>query len=170
MPVPRLTDGVVVLRAHSLDDVDDVVATASDVDSIRYTTVPVPYGRDDAVRFITETVPQGWAKGTLAGWAIEADGRFAGNVDIRRAGVPEIGFVLAPWARGRGIMSRAVRLATRWAFDEAGLPVVHWSAHVGNTASWRVAEACGFTFDGTRPLSVLHRGELRDAWWASLRP
>ena len=45
-------------------------------------------------------------------------------------------------------MTRAVRLAVRWAFAEAGLPVVHWQARAGNLASWRVAHACGFAFHG----------------------
>jgi RimJ/RimL family protein N-acetyltransferase len=65
-------------------------------------------------------------------------------------------------------MARAVRLGTAHAFDR-GLPVVHWATHAGNLASWRVAHACGFTFHGERPLSVPHRGELRDGWFASLR-
>ncbi len=105
---------------------------------------------------------------TLACWAVEAVGRFAGSLDLRGQ-PPEIGYALAPWARGRGYMTRAVRLATRWAFDEAGLPVVHWRAQAGNLGSWRVAHACGFAFQGELPLSIPHRGSLRDAWQALLR-
>lgn len=67
-------------------------------------------------------------------------------------------------------MTRAVRLVTRWAFEMAELPIIHWATHAGNLASWRVAHACGFTLHGPRPLSVPQRGALRDGWYTSLRP
>jgi RimJ/RimL family protein N-acetyltransferase len=170
----RTTDGTVTLRRHELGDVDDMVVMGRDPESARWTSVPVPFGRADAEHWVTEHAPRAWAEGTAQCWAVEApddDGRprFAGGVDVRFGEVPDIGYVLAPWARGRGVMARAVRLATGWAF-ERGAPVVHWSTHSGNLASWRVAHACGFAFHGERPLSVPHRGELRDGWYASLRP
>lgn len=173
MIAQELTDGVVTLRAPRADDVDDMLAMAADPDSTRWTTLPQPYGRGDAEGRIT-SVAASWRDGTAYRWAIETGGRFAGSLDIHgivRGGgdVPEIGYVLAPWARGHGTMSRAVRLATRWAFDE-GQPVVHWWAHAGHLASWRVAHACGFTFHGERPLSIRYRGGLRDGWFASLQP
>lgn len=169
----RLTDGTVSLRMHEPGDLDDLVLMGSDGQTVHRTTVPVPYGRRHAERWITEQAPGMWRDGTGFSWAVEAlDGgrpRFAGNLDIRRDAVPDIGYATAPWARGRGLTARAVRLATAWAFDR-GLPVVHWSAHAGHLASWRVAHACGFTFHGERPLSVPHRDGLRDGWFASLRP
>lgn len=175
VPVPVLTDGVVTLRAHRFADVDAATEMCRDPEFARWTTVPQPYAREDAVRFITEIVATGWRDHTSFGWAIEArddngNARFAGNVDIRTATRPNIGFGLHPWARGRGIMARAVRLATRWAFDVVGMPVIHWETHVGNFASWRVAWACGFNFHAEVPAFAPQRGELRDAWLATLRP
>ena len=172
--VPVLTDGVVTLRAHTTDDVDAVTEMCRDPEFGRWTTVPVPYERDNAVRFVTEIVPAAWREHTSFGWAIEAsddDGRsrFAGNVDLRTNPRPDIGFGLHPWARGRGLMARAVRLATRWGFDTLGMPLVHWECHTGNFASWRVAWSCGFAFQATMPGYSPQRGELRDAWLAVLR-
>jgi RimJ/RimL family protein N-acetyltransferase len=171
----RTTDGTVTLRPHEPADLDDLVAMANDPATVESTTVPHPYSREHAEHWTTEHVPAVWRDGTGYGWAVEArddDGRprFAGNLDIRAAPgeVPDLGFALAPWARGRGIMARAVRLGTAHAFAR-GLPVVHWTAHAGHLASWRVAHACGFAFHGERPLSVPHRGALRDGWSASLR-
>ena len=51
-PAPVLTDGVVTLRAHSLDDADAVVEQSTDPESLRWTTVPRPYSREHAVSFI----------------------------------------------------------------------------------------------------------------------
>ncbi len=170
---PVLSDGVVTLRAHRIDDVPDMVVMGSDPESVRRTTVPVPYIEQDALDYI-EHLRTTSAAGGGTFWVVEAqDGdrpRFAGQLDVRTGPPPDIGFGLAPWARGRGIMSRALRLAARWAFDEAGLPILHWSTHAGNLASWRVAHACGFTFHGGLPLALPHRGELLDGWFASLRP
>lgn len=169
----RLTDGTVVLRPHEPGDAAGVLEMATDPVTVAHTTVPTPYSPADAERWVREQVPAMWRDGTAWSWAVLADDggreRFAGGVDVRRGPVPDVGYALAPWARGRGLMTRAVRLAVGHAFAQ-GLPVVHWYAHVGNLASWRVAHACGFRFDGERRLALDQRGVLRDAWSASLVP
>lgn len=168
--MPVLTDGVVTLRAHTPADVDGLVSMATDPETVRWTRIPVPYERADARRWVQETAPAGWRAGTAFRWAVEADGRFAGNIDAHVGPPPSVGYGLAPWARGRGTAARALRLAAEWCFADAGLPVLHWWAQVGNLASWRVAHACGFTFEGTRRLAVPRRGALHDGWFASLAP
>jgi [ribosomal protein S5]-alanine N-acetyltransferase len=165
---PTLTDGVVTLRAHRPDDLDGLVAMGRDPETARWTRVPRPYGAEDARRWVAETAPAGWRDRTAWRWAVEEAGRFAGNVDVHSGTPPFLGFGLAPEARGRGVMSRAVRLAVRWAFTQAGLPVVHWWAQEGNLASWRVAHACGFTFEGTRRRALPGRDGLVDGWFGSL--
>ncbi len=172
--VPVLSDGVVTLREHLPADVDAVTQMCRDPEFARWTTVPVPYERGMAEQFIGEVVPGAWRDQTSFCWAIEAAddearARFAGNLDVRTRPRPDIGYGLHPWARGRGVMARAVRLATRWAFDIAGLPVMHWECHAGNLDSWRVAWACGFSFEGTASAYSPQRGELRDAWLGILR-
>jgi [ribosomal protein S5]-alanine N-acetyltransferase len=167
---PTLTDGVVTLRAHTSADLDGLVAMGRDAETVRWTNIPQPYGTANARRWVEETVPTGWRDGTAARWAVEEAGRFAGNVDVHVDPLPFVGFGLAPAARGRGLMTRAVRLAARWAFEQAGLPVLHWWALVGNLASWRVAHACGFTFEGTRRLALRRSDGLADGWFGSLTP
>lgn len=80
----------------------------------------------------------------------------------------EVGFLLHPEGRGRSLMSTALRLVRGYAFDIAGFEVIRWRALPGNWASRRVAAAAGFVFDGTVRRSLPHRGELRDAWVATL--
>ncbi len=180
--VPVLTDGTVTLRAHRRADLPRILEMGTDPQMQRWTTVPRDYGPDDA-RGLLEHVRTQWED--PAGervWAVEvlgADGRgrFAGNVDLRprgdgRAG---LGYGLHPGERGRGVMSSAVRLACRHAFDVGfeGTRVqrVHWDAIVGNFASRRVAWSTGFTHHGTLPDGVDHpdRG-LLPVWLASLGP
>lgn len=135
----------------------------------RWTTVPVPYRREDAEWFIGHAV-EGWANGTLAAFAIVYRGQFAGTVDLRLdgAGGAEVGFGLGPWARGERVMSRALRLVVEWGFRQAHLQVVQWRAQAGNWASRRVAWACGFGFEGTVRGLLVQRGERRDGWVGSL--
>lgn len=172
---PTLTDGVVTLRAHRPEDVDEILVQGRDPEMQRWTTVPSPYEREHAEGFALTLMPEGWRQpeGTK-GFAIEAlDGarpRFAGTVDLRPdgAGAAEIGFGLAPWARGRGFMTRAVRLALDWGFDALALSVVCWRADEGNFASRRVATACGFRMDGTVRGLLSARGVRHDGWVGTL--
>lgn len=167
---PVLRDGDdLVLRAHRSEDADAVVEQCVDPLSIAMTTVPTPYVRADAESFIA-AVAQDWAQSRTASFAVELDGRFAGTVDLRlrEAGWAETGYGLHPAARGRGVMTRALRLVLGWGFTELGLAGVHWEAVAGNEASWRVAQACGFRREGEVRGFLVHRGERRDGWIGSL--
>ncbi|MCW2814896.1 MAG: N-acetyltransferase [Nocardioides sp.] len=97
-PVPTLSDGVVTLRAHRPDDAARVVEQCTDPDTVRWTTVPAPYGPAEAAQFLDEVVPGAWASGAAAYFAIEHAGRFAGTVDLRFRGrdEAEVGFGLHP--------------------------------------------------------------------------
>jgi RimJ/RimL family protein N-acetyltransferase len=165
-----LTDGAVTLRAHDPADVDAVVEQCVDPVSRAWTTVPVPYTREQAVGFVTEVVPAAWARGSWV-FAVEApddDGtpRFCGTVELRDEGDgrAEIAYGAHPWARGRGIMTRALELLLSWGFEEVGLRTVIWWANRGNWASRRTAWRLGFTCDGTLERWLPQRGELLDAW------
>jgi RimJ/RimL family protein N-acetyltransferase len=169
LSVPVLSDGVVTLRAHTPADIEDMLEMARDPVMVANTAVPDPNTREDSENYAFTIVRGGWDAGNHFGWAIEAEGRFAGNVDLR-GGKPiaDIGYALHPRARGRGLMVRAVRLATDWAFTE-GVEIVHWNSHIGNEASLRVAYQTGFTLIGVIPGLLHERGRVLDAWTASRR-
>lgn len=174
LTVPVLSDGVVTLRAHVPDDIDAMLEMAQDPEMIRWTAIPTPHTREMSEQFAFNIIPRGWDDGTHRGWAIEAEdetgrARFAGNVDVRQSPIADIGFALHPWARGRGLMARAVRLAVDWALTEGGIEIVHWRSHVGNTASLRVAHQTGFTLTGLMPGMLHERGQVLDAWTGSIR-
>ncbi|SCX49088.1 Protein N-acetyltransferase, RimJ/RimL family [Klenkia marina] len=166
--VPLLQHGDVLLRAHRAEDAPAVAEQARDPEMQRFTTVPVPYADVDATAFL-DAVARVWATGSGAAWAIEVEQRFAGTVDLRFGeGWASVGYGLAAWARSRGVMSTADALALEWGFTTGRLAGVRWEAFVGNEASRRVAEKCGFTMEGTaRGLSVA-RGVRHDAWIGSL--
>jgi len=167
--VPVLTDGVITLRAHTEADIPHAYAMCQDSEMQRWTTIPVPYERHHAEHFLTEHIPNGWREGGFWAWAIEYDGRFAGTIDLRggEGNGGEIGFGAAPWARGNGVMTRAVRLVLNHAFDVFNWDLVLWRAFTGNWGSRRVAWNCGFRgFQTLR--GGLSRGKRHDEWAASI--
>ncbi len=66
--------------------------------------------------------------------------------DHRRA---EVGFWLAPWARGRGVGSGAVAAACRWGFERWQLQRIEMTTLPDNAGSLALARKLGFTNEGT---------------------
>jgi len=178
-PRPVLTDGVVLLREPGAAplDVDAIVHGASTPDVAHFTRVPVPYPRTEAERFVS-LVRQHWAAGDGAVFAVcaaEEPDALLGMVGLHDVdlsghpgGVAEIGYWMAPEGRGRGLMTRAVRLLSAWAVDELGLTRINWFAIVGNESSRRVAEACGYRIEGLLRRGESRRGERLDHWIGGL--
>ncbi|MGH8825296.1 MAG: GNAT family N-acetyltransferase [Jiangellaceae bacterium] len=170
----ELRDDRVLLSVPTRDDVDRLTDLCQDEQVQRWTTVPVPYRRRDADWFVRELVAPGWDNGQELTWAVRdpADHRVLGMIGLRLEGdgSAEVGFWLAAEARGRGLMSSAVRLVVAHGLEPGGLALarVLWYAHVGNWASRRVAWRAGFRFEGTVRSHLVQRGARRDAWVATL--
>ncbi|MDN5761762.1 MAG: GNAT family N-acetyltransferase [Microlunatus sp.] len=180
--VPILLDPVakVTLRAHSGADVSAIIEQCRDPEMRRWVPLPEPpggYAEPEAREFLAR-IRMGWQQGESYAWAIEVGASrsgpavaFAGGIDLRRleAQVAEVGFGLHPAARGRQVMTSALRLVRDYGLDTLGYRAIRWRALVGNWASRRVAAAAGFRFDGTVRASLDHHGEARDSWWATIR-
>jgi RimJ/RimL family protein N-acetyltransferase len=83
----------------------------------------------------------------------------------REAAEVELGYVVAPAARGRGEAARADRVA----FDVVGALRVVLIVDVANPASERVAERCGYTREGVMRSIQLKPGVRVDAGlWSRL--
>lgn len=174
--VPRLSAGAVSLRAHRPEDAAGSLEQCLDPLSRRWTTVPLDYTRAHATRFVTETMPAGWEQDSEWGFAVEAPGpdghpAYAGTVSLRNEGEgrAEVAYGAHPAFRGRGVMEAAVRLLLEWGFAERELRTVIWWANRGNWRSRRLAWRLGFTVTGEVAQWLPQRGELLDAWVATLR-
>jgi RimJ/RimL family protein N-acetyltransferase len=174
-----LTDGSVWLDLPTAADIDVVTELCRDPVIGEWTSMPVPYQRSDAVEFIEEMIPSGWALRSPT-WAVRTSpgGELVGMIGLVDSGdlCAEIGFWLAPTQRGRGLMPAAVRLVCDYAFRHddpgpagpvgMGLLRVEWRAFVGNHASATVVRRAGFRFEGTIRAGAMQRGTLRDCWIA----
>ena len=160
-----LTDGVIALRAPSLDDVEDYARSATNPTIIDFTHVPLDLGRDGATRFVVSTRNE-WDAGTKARFAVcraDSMSRLLGSISLvnivwanRSA---ELGYWLLPEARSQGYAKRAVRLVQRWAFDVVGLARLEAQVFDGNEASQHILEASGFRVVAHQV--VEHRGKNR---------
>jgi RimJ/RimL family protein N-acetyltransferase len=165
------------LRQPLEDDIPAITSGASEPSVALYTTVPSPYQESDARWFVDE-VRTTWQAGTAATFAVCDAAEPAvllgmvGLHNIEQEGNPggraEIGYWLASPARGRGLMSRAVRVISAWGVDELGLARIDWVAAVGNTPSRNVVDHCGYRFEGTCRLGMKQRGQRIDAWVGGL--
>jgi len=171
---PVLSDGVISLRPPRPEDAEDITLGCQDPQAQLWTTIPVPYSFEDAQWWLGTrgTLEQWWAG---PAWAVTVppSDRWSGTIDIRPdgAGGAEVGFMLAPWARGAGHSTRALRLVCSWAFTALDLQVVTWYAYVGNEASRRAARRVGFRIpDVILRRHLPQRGERRDAWIGDLLP
>src|SRR5512140_3187750 len=169
VPDPQLTDGDLVLRLPRDADAPAIAAACGDPEIARWIPVPVPYRLEDARAFIAFTA-EGWSSGREPTFVIAGatDRRLLGTLAFHRRpdepGQAAIGYWLAPEARGRGLATRAVILAVRWAFDaDPGLVRMELLTLVGNEPSGRVALRAGFRREGTLRRYLPFRGDLVDA-------
>jgi RimJ/RimL family protein N-acetyltransferase len=170
---PTVPAGPVTLRPPAERDRRAIVTAYTDPEIIRWFGVPDPYFDADARRYIQRDAPQEWARGAEAIFVVAGPGdTYAGSVDLRVSAhdpaAGEIGFLIAPQARGRGYATAAVRALTAWGFAELGLARIQWRAEVGNATSWRVAEKAGFTMEGRLRGAHVEDGTRRDCWIGSL--
>lgn len=79
-------------------------------------------------------------------------------------GRTEWGMSLASSHWNRGIMSQVLPRAVAYAFDVLDVSRIEATVMVGNAASARVLEKCGFRLEGTLPAHKISLGTPRDFW------
>jgi RimJ/RimL family protein N-acetyltransferase len=171
-PDPPLRDGDVALRPWRLDDAAAVRAALDGDEAITswLDQIPQPYLQDDARAYLARAVA-GWADGSSASFAVvdAGTGELLGSLGIRidepEEGNAEVGYWVARAARSRGVASRALRLASRWALRETGLERIQLRADVRNAPSQRVAEKAGFRREGVQRSARWNRRQGRRVDW-----
>ncbi len=128
-------------------------AMLADPDVLRFTRVPVPVPPGFEHTWL-ERYEEGRRDGTREGFAIvdPADDGVVGlalavRID-RDEQTVELGYLVSPAARGRGVATEALRLLSDWAFRELGALRLQLLISDENVASQRVAERCGYVREG----------------------
>ena len=163
----RLEGGDLALRPFTEADVPAIAAACQAPEIPRWTSVPSPYGEEDARAFVR-------GLGNERSFAVvdsETDELF-GSLgfwleDQGRAG---FGYWTRKEARGRGVASRALRLLAGWAAREHGLARLQLMVEPANRASIRVAEKAGFRREGLLRSYIEVKGTRRDVYLYALLP
>ena len=149
---------------------DDLDALLHDPLVLRFTRFPDPLPPDYVSvvleRYRTDDTRQGFV-------ARDGAGAFLGVCMVvgldRDAQECELGYMVAPAARGRGAATEMLRQLTTYAFEELGL--VRLTLHIGadNGASERVAERNGYTREGLLRNAYVKPGVRSDtSIWSKL--
>jgi RimJ/RimL family protein N-acetyltransferase len=149
---------VISLEPVDRSHLDLLAALTEDPDVVRFTRVPDPVPPGFPETWL-ERYEEGRREGTREGFAIvDGGGAFLGVAVAPRIDrdtlTAELGYVVVPEARGRGVASDALRLLTAWAFSELGMLRLELLIAVDNSASKRVAARCGYVREGV--LRSLH--------------
>ena len=160
-----LTAGDLTLRPLTQLDADDVAEACQDPETLRWLPIPRPYTLANAEWFIGTFAPAQRESGAGIVFAIESAGRLVGVIDLKHVNwsskVAEVGYWVAPWARGRGVASCATRALAEWAIRGHGFERVEVFAALGNTASQRAAQKAGFVREGVaRNAGYVHDGRV----------
>lgn len=126
---------------------------------------PHPYSLADAESFISRAMqiePRTYFAIATEQEAIGSIGLMPGQ-DVHRF-TAELGYWLAEPFWGKGIMTKAVRALSEYAFKELGLHRVFAEPYTTNTASARVLEKSGFVLEGILRANVFKDGRVLDQY------
>ena len=151
--VPVLETERLILRRHRLDDFPPAASMWGDSAVTRHVGGRPITGQEVRARVMPYVGH--WELMGYGYWAIEerASGQFvgeAGFADFHRAmepslqDVPELGWVIAPHAQGRGYATEAALAAVAWGERRFGGAKTACLIHPENTASIRVASKVGY--------------------------
>ncbi len=164
LPLLQPDCGVAVLRAWRADDLDSLVANASDenVSLGLRDRFPYPYTGNDGRAWLARAVDE-----SDRSWAIEIDGAAVGGVslhpgtDVHRH-CAELGYWIGRRFWGRGIMTTVVARFADYAMSTFRLHRLYATVYANNPASARVLEKAGFEREGVQRCAVVKRGDLLD--------
>lgn len=169
--VPVLTTRRLMLRDMRPSDSYDMFEYARRPDVTRFLTWQ-PHPSREYTREYLEYIVTRYRAGEFYDWAViwTADGAVAekmiGTCGFTRFDYDnnsaELGYVINPEFRGRGIAPEALRRVMTFGFEEFGLNRLEAHYMTGNEASRRVMEKVGMRYEGTHRSSLLNFGEYRD--------
>jgi RimJ/RimL family protein N-acetyltransferase len=171
-PPDSITDGVVVLRELREGDRAVTLSTMRDPVVARWLNMPAaPSDRDfDSLLRVGR---DGRASGDRIDYTVTETGEDVSLGAViasrRHRDNYEVAYLAGAEGRGRGLMTRAVRLLCDWLLEE-GVGRIELRTHPDNEASQKLAQRAGFRREGLERKSIWLHGERVDAIVWSLLP
>ncbi len=151
---PRLADDVVRLRPWGVADVDLRLRAGSDLEILKFTSVPERPTSAEALQWIDSNTKD-FARAATACFVVERidTGAASGSMSLIRISWQElraeVGYWLLPEHRGAGLTGRALELLSQWSFTDVGLQRLELLTNLDNLSSQRVARTCKYEYEGT---------------------
>lgn len=164
-----------VLRPYEEADVPELAAMMSDELITAWTSVPHPYGQAEARDWITRRAPAERAEGRGIVFAISEHltHRLVGSIALMktdwRTRASEVGYAIAPWARGEGYAGESVEALAGWLFGDQKFERLELRTAAQNTASQQVALKVGCVSEGVLRNAGIVRSRTEDGTWAHIR-
>lgn len=169
--VPTVIGPRVTLRPWELGDAEWVFEACQDGEIQRWTRVPSPYTRADAVAFLAANSASDAASGAAAFAVVEAgSGDRIGSIAVHevRDGVADIGYWTAAPARGHGLTAAAVHTLVAWLAANRLATRAEALIEPENAASRAMITSAGFIETRLLPGHLVVKGRTADALLYSL--
>ncbi len=171
-PPDSITDGVVVLRELREDDRAATLSTMRDPLVAHWLNMPAKPGDRDFASLL-RVARDGRKTGDRIDYAVTEAGDDVSLGAVIASRRPrdnyEVAYLAREEGRGRGLMTRAVRLLCDWLLGE-GVGRIELRTHPDNEASQKLAERAGFQREGIERNSIWLHNERQDAIVWSLLP
>lgn len=161
------------IRKWRIEDKADLAENLSNkhvLDNLR-DGLPYPYTEKDAEEFIGAMLSSDPDK-TFA-FAITLDDKVIGSIGVFRGEnihfrTAEMGYYIGEKHWGKGYMTSAVKQICEYVFKNSDIIRIYAEPFAHNTASCRVLEKAGFTYEGTLRCNAQKNGQIEDMKMYSL--
>jgi len=114
-------------------------------------TMPYPYTLNEGRKWVAKNLKEAKSKKPkMVNFVIDINGEVGGSIGfyIEEGCKAEIAYWLSEKYWGKGIMTEAVKLVTKFGFDELKLRRIYALVFSFNKSSMRVLEKSGYKFEG----------------------
>jgi RimJ/RimL family protein N-acetyltransferase len=157
----------IILRPWSISDATELALLADNrriADNLR-DGFPFPYSLKDALEWLNIILPE---NNPPRFFAITIDKQIVGSIgivtktDIYRKKF-EIGYFISEEFWGKGIATKAIKVATSYAFRDFDIVRIYAEPFADNLASRRALENAGFKHEATLKNYVIKNGIIKDS-------
>ena len=155
MKIPTLKTDRLWLRPLALVDAERVQKLFPQWEIVKHLArkVPWPYPANGALLYYRNIALPAIKRGEQWHWTLRLKsrpGQLIGAIALFRDGDNNRGFWLAPEWQRQGLMTEAVEAATRFWFEDLGMPVLRAPKAAANVASRRISEKTGMRLVETK--------------------
>ena len=165
--LPKLETERLLLRKVAYTDRSDIYTYAHLPEVAQFVKFEPHTSDFESLEFIN-IVMEMYNKRKPAPWAIEfkEDKKMIGTIGFHNWNMEhfsaELGFVLSPLYWNMGITTEALKRIIKFVFEETNINRIEAKCEPENSASSRVMEKAGFTYEGTLRDELRIKGKFRD--------